>query len=104
VWSSQSKAAVQNSIGAIPSQCPSAPSARVKRRNCLGQVRWSKSSLPWPVDTGSDSLSVTRIVQLFARNPGRLITQDQLLWEIWGLRDQTANYVRVFYGDDSAQA
>jgi hypothetical protein len=39
VWSSQSKAAVQNTMGAMPSQCPAAPSAWVKRRNCFGQVR-----------------------------------------------------------------
>jgi hypothetical protein len=38
-WSSQSKAAVQNTMGAMPSQCPAAPSARVKRRNSFGQVR-----------------------------------------------------------------
>ncbi len=37
-----------------------------------------------------------RIVQLLARNPGRLITQSQLLSEIWGLQDIANNYVRVF--------
>jgi two-component system, OmpR family, KDP operon response regulator KdpE len=37
-----------------------------------------------------------RIVQLLARNPGRLITQRQLLSEIWGLQDIANNYVRVF--------
>jgi two-component system, OmpR family, KDP operon response regulator KdpE len=36
------------------------------------------------------------IVALLARNPGRLITQRQLLREIWGLQDVTNNYVRVF--------
>jgi two-component system, OmpR family, KDP operon response regulator KdpE len=38
-----------------------------------------------------------RIVQLLARNPGRLITQRQLLLEIWGLQGvANNNYVRVF--------
>jgi two-component system, OmpR family, KDP operon response regulator KdpE len=37
-----------------------------------------------------------QIVQLLARNPGRLITQSQLLSEIWGLSDISNNYVRVF--------
>jgi two-component system, OmpR family, KDP operon response regulator KdpE len=37
-----------------------------------------------------------QIVQLLARNPGRLITQRQLLGDIWGLTDITNNYVRVF--------
>jgi two-component system, OmpR family, KDP operon response regulator KdpE len=37
-----------------------------------------------------------QIVQLLARNPGRLITQSQLLEQIWGLRDITNNYIRVF--------
>jgi two-component system, OmpR family, KDP operon response regulator KdpE len=37
-----------------------------------------------------------QIVQLLARNPGRLITQAQLLKDIWGLSDVTNNYVRVF--------
>jgi two-component system, OmpR family, KDP operon response regulator KdpE len=37
-----------------------------------------------------------RIVQLLARNPGRLITQSQLLSEIWGLQDVANNYIRVF--------
>src|SRR6185312_15149778 len=43
-WSSQSKAAVQKMMGAIPSQCPSAPSALVNRRNSLGQVSRSNSA------------------------------------------------------------
>ncbi len=37
-----------------------------------------------------------QIVQLLARNPGRLITQTQLLQDVWGLKDITNNYVRVF--------
>ncbi len=37
-----------------------------------------------------------QIVQLLARNPGRLITHRQLLSDIWGLTDITNNYVRVF--------
>jgi two-component system, OmpR family, KDP operon response regulator KdpE len=37
-----------------------------------------------------------QIVRLLARNPGRLITQQQLLADIWGLKDITNNYVRVF--------
>jgi two-component system, OmpR family, KDP operon response regulator KdpE len=37
-----------------------------------------------------------QIVQLLARNPGRLITQRQLLADIWGLKDISNNYVRVF--------
>jgi len=36
VVSSQWNAAVQNTIGANPSQCPSAPSARVNLRNAFG--------------------------------------------------------------------
>ena len=41
VVSSQSNAAVQNTAGAMPSQWPSAPSARRNRRNCFGQVSLS---------------------------------------------------------------
>jgi two-component system, OmpR family, KDP operon response regulator KdpE len=37
-----------------------------------------------------------RIVQLLARNPGRLITHSQLLSEIWGMQDVSNNYIRVF--------
>jgi two-component system, OmpR family, KDP operon response regulator KdpE len=37
-----------------------------------------------------------RIVQLLARNPGRLVTHSQLLSEIWGLQDIANNYIRVF--------
>jgi len=37
-----------------------------------------------------------RIVQLLARNPGRLISHSQMLSEIWGIQDITNNYIRVF--------
>jgi two-component system KDP operon response regulator KdpE len=37
-----------------------------------------------------------QIVELLARNPGRLITQRQLLQDVWGLRDVKTNYVRTF--------
>ncbi len=37
-----------------------------------------------------------QIVQLLARNPGRLVSQQQLLADIWGMTDITNNYVRVF--------
>jgi two-component system KDP operon response regulator KdpE len=37
-----------------------------------------------------------QIVELLARNPGRLVTQRELLDEVWGLRDVKTNYVRVF--------
>jgi two-component system, OmpR family, KDP operon response regulator KdpE len=37
-----------------------------------------------------------QIVQLLARNPGRLVSQREMLSEIWGLSDITNNYVRVF--------
>jgi two-component system, OmpR family, KDP operon response regulator KdpE len=36
------------------------------------------------------------IIQLLARNPGRLITHQQLLSEIWGLQNVANNYIRVF--------
>ena len=36
------------------------------------------------------------MVELFARNPGRLITQRQLLEKVWGLRDAKSGVVRVF--------
>jgi two-component system, OmpR family, KDP operon response regulator KdpE len=36
------------------------------------------------------------IVQLLARNPGRLITHSQLLADVWGLKGISNNYVRVF--------
>jgi two-component system, OmpR family, KDP operon response regulator KdpE len=37
-----------------------------------------------------------QIVQLLARNPGRLMTQSQLLERIWHLKDISNNYIRVF--------
>jgi two-component system KDP operon response regulator KdpE len=37
-----------------------------------------------------------QVVELLARNPGRLITQRELLERVWGLRDTKTNYVRVF--------
>ena len=37
-----------------------------------------------------------QVVELFARNPGRLITQRQLLEKVWGLRDAKSGVVRVF--------
>ena len=41
-----------------------------------------------------------QIVELFARNPGRLITRRQLLTDVWGLdrdaQEGENNYVRVF--------
>jgi DNA-binding response OmpR family regulator len=35
------------------------------------------------------------VVELLARNPGRLITQRQLLEQVWGVTDTKSNYVRV---------
>jgi two-component system KDP operon response regulator KdpE len=37
-----------------------------------------------------------QVVELLARNAGRLITQRELLEQVWGLRDTKTNYVRVF--------
>jgi two-component system KDP operon response regulator KdpE len=37
-----------------------------------------------------------QVVELLARNAGRLLTQRQLLEEVWGLRDVKTNYLRVF--------
>jgi two-component system, OmpR family, KDP operon response regulator KdpE len=37
-----------------------------------------------------------QIVEFLARNPGRLITQGQLLEQVWGLKDTKNNYVRVY--------
>ena len=37
-----------------------------------------------------------QIVELLARNPGRLVTQAQLLERVWGLKDTKNNYVRVY--------
>jgi len=37
-----------------------------------------------------------QIVEILARNPGKLLTQRQLLEDVWGLRDTKTNYLRVF--------
>ena len=37
-----------------------------------------------------------QVVELLARNPGRLVTQRELLEQVWGLKDTKTNYVRVF--------
>jgi two-component system, OmpR family, KDP operon response regulator KdpE len=37
-----------------------------------------------------------QIVELMARNPGRLITQAQMLERVWGLTNTKNNYVRVY--------
>jgi two-component system KDP operon response regulator KdpE len=37
-----------------------------------------------------------QVVGILARNPGKLVTQRQLLEEVWGLRDTKTNYLRVF--------
>src|SRR5271166_5434366 len=37
-----------------------------------------------------------QVVELLARNAGRLVTQRQLLEQVWGLRNTKTNYVRVF--------
>jgi two-component system KDP operon response regulator KdpE len=37
-----------------------------------------------------------QVVEILARNPGKLITQRQLLEQVWGLADAKTNYVRVF--------
>ena len=36
-----------------------------------------------------------QVVEILARNAVRLITQRQLLQEVWGLTDTKTNYVRV---------
>jgi two-component system, OmpR family, KDP operon response regulator KdpE len=36
-----------------------------------------------------------QVVELLARNPGRLITQRHLLEQVWGLTDTKTNYIRV---------
>jgi len=36
------------------------------------------------------------ILGLLVRNPGRLVTQSQLLEQVWGLKDTKNNYVRVY--------
>jgi two-component system, OmpR family, KDP operon response regulator KdpE len=37
-----------------------------------------------------------QVVEILARNPAKLITQRQLLEQVWGLTDTKTNYVRVF--------
>ncbi len=37
-----------------------------------------------------------RLVEHLARNPGRLISQQELIEKVWGLSDVKTNYVRVF--------
>jgi len=37
-----------------------------------------------------------QIVRLLARNPGRLVTQQQILERVWGLTNVKNNYVRVY--------
>jgi two-component system, OmpR family, KDP operon response regulator KdpE len=37
-----------------------------------------------------------QVVELLARNAGRLVTQRQLLEQVWGLQNTKTNYVRVF--------
>ena len=37
-----------------------------------------------------------QIVELLARNAGKLVTQRQMLEQVWGLEDTKTNYVRVF--------
>jgi two-component system, OmpR family, KDP operon response regulator KdpE len=37
-----------------------------------------------------------QIVEVLARNPGRLITREQLLQHVWGLKDTKNNYIRVY--------
>jgi two-component system KDP operon response regulator KdpE len=37
-----------------------------------------------------------QVVELLARNPGRLVTQRQLLEKVWGLKDTKSGVVRVF--------
>ncbi len=37
-----------------------------------------------------------QVVELLARNPGRLVTKSELLEKVWGLREAKNNYVSVF--------
>ena len=37
-----------------------------------------------------------QVVELLARNPGKLLTQRELLADVWGLHDTKTNYLRVF--------
>jgi two-component system, OmpR family, KDP operon response regulator KdpE len=50
---------------------------------------------------GSDEIRLTptewEIVEILVRNPGRLVTQRQLLQEVWGPQYTTeTNYLRVY--------
>jgi len=52
------------------------------------------------VRRGSSDVHLTatewQVVEILARNPGKLITQRHLLEQVWGLKDTKTNYVRVF--------
>ena len=52
------------------------------------------------VRKGSTDVRLTatewQVVEILARNPGKLVTQRQLLEDVWGLTDVKTNYVRVF--------
>jgi two-component system, OmpR family, KDP operon response regulator KdpE len=52
------------------------------------------------VRRGDEEIRLTgtewQIVDLLARNPGRLVTQGEMLEAVWGLHDVKSNYVRVF--------
>ncbi|HYA44129.1 MAG TPA: response regulator [Acidimicrobiales bacterium] len=37
-----------------------------------------------------------QVVELLARSPGKLLTQRQLMADVWGLRDAKSNLLRVF--------
>ena len=52
-----------------------------------------------PRDGGDVRLTPTewQLLEVLVRNPGRLVTQRQLLQEVWGRRtDRDANYLRVY--------
>lgn len=56
------------------------------------------------VRRGGEDVSLTpiewRLVELLARNPGKLITQRQLLQEVWGPSYETeTNYLRVHFAN-----
>ena len=45
------------------------------------------------------------IVEVLVRNAGKLVTQRQLLQEVWGPQYETeTNYLRVYHGPDPPQA
>jgi two-component system, OmpR family, KDP operon response regulator KdpE len=52
------------------------------------------------VRRGNDDVRLTatewQVVEILARNPGKLITQRHLLEQVWGITDTKTNYVRVF--------